>query len=106
MNRFNSVLTGPIRSLEPGDLFALRAVSDSIVSGKVTAIVHYRYQLTSEQLQYMRDHGLTIPEGEYEAVAGIGSCLVFGELTNHPNHIYLDYDVNVAVFPFEKSERF
>lgn len=100
MKNFNTVCTVPVRSLESGDLFAFRAVSEMLVSGKITGIVHQKYQLTSEQMQYMRDHGLTIPEGEYESVAGEDSCLVFGELTNHPNHIYLQYDVNVAVFPF------
>lgn len=104
MNRFNCVFAVPVRSLEVGDLFAFRAVSEEIVSGKITGIVHQKYQLTPEQMQYMRDHGLTIPEGDYESVAGHDSCLLFGKLTNHPDHIYLQYDVNVAVFPFEKKD--
>lgn len=104
MKRFNSVFTVPVRSLEVGDLFAFRSVAESIVSGKVTGIVHQKYQLTSGQLAYMMNHKLDVPFGEYDSVAGHDSCLVFGELTNHPNHIYLQYDVNVAVFPYEKKD--
>lgn len=102
--RFNCVMTAPVRSLEVGDLVAFDSgFTDQIISGRITGIVYYKYQLTLAQLEYMKEKGLDIPEDPYADLAGKGSVIVFGEFTNWPNHIYLELDINVAVFPHKKS---
>lgn len=50
----------------------------------------------------MREHGLEVPENEYEALGGVGFTLIFGNFVfyrDQPSHMFVDLDTNVAVFP-------
>lgn len=107
MKRFNSIAVVPVRSLEVGDLIA-REFLGSVISGKITGIAHSGYQLTDEQRAYLRKHEIEIPKGEYEPLGGASSCVIFGDFTlfggsQKPDHMFVDYDVNVAVFPTKSN---
>lgn len=105
--RFNSVTVAPVRSLEVGDVIAREFLGD-VISGKITGIAHWGYELTDEQKEYMLSKGLDIPE-KYVAIAGNDSCIIFGEFrgtrwNGEPDHMYVNYNVNVAVFPVKIKE--
>jgi len=100
MNKYNSIAIAPVRSLEVGDLIALPAVGNSgVIGGKVTGLACAVSDLTKEQRAYMFDRGMEIPHEEGAPIGGPKTLLIFGEFSNHPNHIFLDFDRNVAVFP-------
>lgn len=97
-NRFNSISVVPVRSLEVGDLIAMEFLR-GVISGKVTGIAYKRSDLTSQQLAYMMDNKMDLPTEAFELVSGAhDSYLLFGEFENHPSHMYVSWDVNVAVF--------
>lgn len=104
--RYNSIIVTQVRSLEVGDLFAIETVGQ-VISGKITGKAYTKYDLTPEQIDYMNEHELRVPEGEafLEPLGGNGYYLFFGEFTNHPNHIYLPFDVNVVVFPTKDRKK-
>lgn len=107
--KFNSVTVAPVRTLEVGDLIAREFLGD-VISGKITGIAHAGYQLTDKQKDYMRGKNLDIPENEYEFLGGPTQCLIFGEFREtrfheQSGHMFVDYDVNVAVFPYKKKEQ-
>ncbi len=107
--RFNSIIVTPVRSLEVGDLFAYESLG-MIISGKITGKAYTKYELTNEQLAYMMNEKLWVPKDDdplvalVEPLGGVNSYLLFGEFTNHPNHIYLGFDVNVVVFPTKEQK--
>lgn len=103
--KFNSVAISPVASLEVGDLIAREFLGD-VISGKITGIVIFPFQLSAEEREYMIKHELTIPEDEYEALGGPKAYLLFGTFRGtrfhgEPDHMYVDGDVNVAVFPYK-----
>lgn len=107
--RYNGITIMPVRSLETGDLIAKEFLGH-VVSGKISALVFSGYQLTDEQREYMASKKLTIPENEYEPLGGHTSYLVFGDFVDSSSarksgHMYLDFDVNVAVFETKEREK-
>jgi hypothetical protein len=108
--KYNSVTIAPVRSLEIGDLIAHEFLGD-VISGLITGIAHVKMDLTASQIEYMTHEGLTIPEGEYDDLGSRTSCLVFGTFGDwyanefYQGHMYLEYSVNVAVFPYDKDAR-
>jgi len=101
--RFNGITVMPVRSLEVGDTFAFESIG-RVIGGKITGKAYTRHDLTNEQLVYMKEHDLKIPDSPFEGIGGLSAFLLFGEFTNHPNHIFLDFDVNVAVFSTAKKD--
>lgn len=107
MRTFNSVAIAPVRSLETGDMIAYEFLG-GVVSGKITGIASFPFQLKPEEIEYMKDNNLNIPENEYTSLGGDSVRLIFGDfhsvgirvqaVDGPSNHMYLDYDVNVAVF--------
>jgi hypothetical protein len=92
-------------SLEAGDLIAHQVTRDSLISGKISAVVYFASDLTRDQCLYMEKHDLRIPE-EHPYACEESSLLVFGDfagsgkyaeaLTN--GHMYLNTNSMVAVF--------
>lgn len=104
-SRFNSIMVGPVRDLEKGDLIAFQVLG-CVETTRITGLADYVYQLTDAQKQYMRENNLHIPENPYELIAGNGARLIFGTFEGNViarGHVYLPNDVNVAVFPRKRD---
>lgn len=96
-NRYNAITICPVRSLEVGDLIAKEFLR-RVISGKITGIAYTRHDLNDEQRAYMQEKGLHIPDNDFDGLGGATSYLIFGEFNDRSNHMYVDFDVNVAVF--------
>lgn len=94
MKAYNSVAIAPVRSLEVGDFIAVKVVG-GVSCGRITGVVYSEFDLTDAQRKYVKAHDLTVPAEQ--GTSGIDYYLIFGEFTDH-HHLYLDFDVNVAVF--------
>lgn len=104
MRRPNSVLVCPVQALEVGDTIAYDPLVGRIISGTITGKAYTRTDLTEEQLLYMKENDLRLPEGRFEPVAGATAYLLFGDFDNHPNHIFLEQNYMVAVFPERRKK--
>lgn len=104
MNHNNSIGVTTVANLEAGDLIAY-AFLETIVSGKISGIATYGFQLTDTQRAYMTKNNLEIPGyyGKLGLVAGEGSCLIFGDFRSDgvllDHHMYMRFTALVAVFP-------
>lgn len=103
-----AINVGQVRNLEVGDMFAMEFLG-GIISGKVSAIVHYVNDLTDEQREYMQKNRMMIPTVPFAPLGSFTSCLVFGDFVETQEqtlsqgqplkHMYLEYNKMVAVFP-------
>lgn len=102
--KVNTVTVSPAISLETGDIIA-KGLASSVICGKITGMATYRYQLTEDQVSYMRENHLNVPDEPLAHLDTEGSFLIFGDfegvgiLCGQPNHMYLRFDDLVAVFP-------
>ena len=105
MKNYQSVIVGQVRSLEVGDVIALKFL-DGVISGKVTGVPFGRGDLTPEQIAYMQAHELEpYSEAPWGMIASPGERLIFGEFVGtgryaqRDNHMFLHEDLSIAVFP-------
>lgn len=101
MTKFNSVAVAPVGSLEHGDLVAFEFLGN-VVSGIAVAVVDCVYQLTPDQIEYLKEQRVKIPENKMDFVAGPSQRLLFGDFEGHgPNykHMFIETTKNVAIFP-------
>lgn len=100
MKAFNTIAMTVVRSLDPGDLIAYNMMG-RIWGGEVVACAFSGYDLNDELKAYMESKQLDLPADPLQALGGDQQVLVF--VRSHPDraidHLYLDLDDTVAVFP-------
>lgn len=105
MRAWNGIAVGTVNQIEAGDLIAHEFL-DGLVTGKVTAVVDYVYQLTDEQVAYLKEHN-ALPQGVEEdrksfQMVSKSARLIFGHFVSDGpsyDHMYMSHDVAVAFFP-------
>lgn len=106
MQNFNTITVGTFLQVEAGDLITM-AFLDYFISGRVEAVVRWPFQLTEDQIAYMKKQNLNIPENKYMPLGGHTSALYFGDFYGpgtHDKHMFVDDQVAVAVFTASKSD--
>lgn len=101
MAKFNSVTVLPVSSLEHGDLIAMEFLGN-VLSGIAIAVVDCVYQLSPDQIVYLTEQGVKIPENRMAFVAGPSQRLLFGDFEGHGidgKHMFVDATKLVAIFP-------
>lgn len=100
MKAYNTVSVTVVRSIESGDLIAY-SFGGRLWGGEVITSAYSGHDLSEELRSYMQSKQLDLPPDPHQALGGDQQVLVF--VRSYPDrkidHLYLDFDDVVAVFP-------